>query len=76
MKKKIFLLGLYALVSNISVAQQQWRIDGNSNTNNTNFIGTTVSQPFAIKTNNNTQALFDADGNITFYGYAITINKK
>lgn len=72
MKKLLLFFSLSVFVH--YNAQQQWRIDGNGNTNNNNFIGTNGNQPLIFKTNGTSRALFDENGNLTFYGFS-TFNK-
>ncbi|MCA6443463.1 MAG: hypothetical protein IM600_08555, partial [Bacteroidetes bacterium] len=69
MKQKLILIALLSL--GCLKAQQQWRIDGNSNTNSSNFVGTSNLQPLIFKTNNVNRALFDVNGNLNFYGNAL-----
>ena len=70
MKKIKLTLSAMALAS-MCIAQSQWRIAGNSNTDSTNLIGTTNAQPLIVKTNDVKRVLFDANGNIAFYGYTV-----
>src|ERR1700680_2239478 len=65
---KVRPLGLYGeLESGIPVRRTQdmpWELNGNSGTNNNNFLGTQDSQPLAIRTNATDRVVVDVNGNV------------
>ncbi|MCA6438203.1 MAG: hypothetical protein ACK5QC_04270 [Bacteroidota bacterium] len=72
MNTKLFItLSIMGCLS-VGMAQQQWRIDGNSNTNSSSYIGTSNNQPLIFKTNNQTRAIFGSAGSFTNTGLITT----
>ncbi len=65
---KKLAIALYCIICipAIAIAQNNghWKIDGNSNTNVSDFIGTTDNTGFQLKTNSTTRLFVAADGKI------------
>jgi hypothetical protein len=63
--KKLFLFIAIAIASTQHSDAQFWRLCGNANTNNNQFLGTTDNKPLRIKTNSSLRMSIAANGNVS-----------
>jgi hypothetical protein len=59
-----FLTGSFL---NVFSQGNNWKLDGNNNSTNTSFLGTTNNFPLQFKTNNQTRFTIGSNGNFTFH---------
>src|SRR6187399_1098714 len=65
MKTRFTGIAAIAMLLTLSAsAQTSWQITGNSNTTNSNFIGTTNKIAFKIRTNNVVRMTINTNGNV------------
>lgn len=64
----LFFITGYAQISDLD----NWKINGNSNSRNSSFIGTKGNYSLRLKTNNTDRLKIDSVGNTSFYGAVTT----
>ena len=68
MKLKIYAFLTVLLITLNTYSQQSWNISGNSNTTNTDFLGTIGQQDLLFKTNSQNRMSISSAGNFSFNG--------